>query len=130
MMATPSPAASRPPLSPSRGNAPHVLTQTEAELRRPSVSTAQQATNPQACIASQRGGYKPSVTQSGGYKPSAGVQQHVVPETAGRQDGASNGSSESSELENKEALKRPLAKKGGPGLRRVQSKYGQSHTLP
>ena len=85
------------------------------------MSTAQQATSPHVSAAAQRGGIKPS----------AAVQmQHEVPGTSGRQDGASNGSSESSELENKEALKRPLVKKGGPVLRRVQSKYEQSSTLP
>ena len=50
--------------------------------------------------------------------------QQPVPGSSGRQNGTS--SSEFSELENKEALKRPAAKKGGPVLRRVQSKCHES----
>ena len=59
--------------------------------------------------------------------PKAPVKCSIaVPGTFGQQDGASSGGSEFSELENKEALKRPSAKKGGPVLRRVQSECRRS----
>ena len=49
--------------------------------------------------------------------------QRQLPGSSGRQDGASNGSSASSELENREAQQKLVQRKGEPMLRRVQSKH-------
>lgn len=84
--------------------------QTGPVSRSSSVSSLQPGTAPQPHAALPKGPAK-----------SLAAVQQPVPGTAGRQDGASHGSAEFSELENKEALKRPAVKKGGPVLRRVQS---------
>lgn len=106
MIASPS----RPPRSPSSASSPHTHGQTGPVSRASSVSSLQPGTAPQPHAALPKG---PATS-------SAAVQQ-PVPGTAGRQGGASHSSAEFSELENKEALKRPAVKKGGPVLRRVQS---------
>ena len=85
-----------------------------------SVPSTQQGGSHQAKSASPKGSAK-----------SGTVGQHQVSGTSGQQDGASNGSSEFSELENKEASKRPLPKKSSAVLRRVQSEsHGSPCSLP
>ena len=105
MIAAPNAAASRPPRSPSSTTSPHTHMQTGSVSRTSSVSSLQQGAVSQV---------------PKGPAKSSGVMQQAMSGTSGRQDVTS--SSEFSELENKEALKPPAAKKGGLVLRRVQSK--------
>ena len=113
MIASPDAVASPPPRSPSSTKSPRTHMQTGSVPRTSSVTSLQQGAAPQAHAAQPKGPAKPLT-----------AMQHPVPSTSSRQDDAIH---EFSELENKEALKRPATKKGGPVLRRVQSECHESH---
>lgn len=111
-------AANRPPRSPPNTSSPRTHIQTGNVSKTTSIPSSQQGAAHEAKSASPKGPGK-----------SGTVAQHQVPGAFGQQDGASNGSCEFSELENKEASKRPNPKKGGPVLRRVQSESSCQHFL-
>ena len=118
MMALPTPSQTRPPRSPS------ISKSTAARDTEPHQYVADQLTVPaqapqQLAVKQVASGMKLSGVKS---RSTADMQQPPfgVPSS---QDAASNGSSESSELENQEALRRPLQKKGTSTLRRVQSEF-------
>lgn len=118
MMALPSPTQSRPPRSPSTSKS------TAARDTEPHQYLADQLTVPaqasqQLAVKQVASGVKLSGVKS---RSTADMQQPPFG-VSSSQDVASNGSSESSELENQEAMKRPLQKKGTSTLRRVQSEF-------
>lgn len=111
LLALPNTGLSRPPRSPTI-SASTLLTDSGAHTHSGELCSSAQGPQ-QLQQAVRQVGLRPGST--------AGREQHP-PGSSGRQDGASNGSSESSELENREVLKRPMQKKGASALRRVQSK--------
>ncbi len=114
LMALPNTGLSRPPRSPTISK-PTILTDSEAHMQSGDLCSSAQG--PQQL--------QQAVRQVGGRFGSTAEREQHPPGSSGRQDGASNGSSESSELENREVLKRPSQKRGAPVLRRVQSKCGK-----
>ncbi|DBB01920.1 hypothetical protein WJX77_010809 [Trebouxia sp. C0004] len=110
LMALPNTGLSRPPRSPTISKSA-ILTDSEAHTHSGELCSSAQG--PQQL--------QQAVRHIGGRFGSTAEREQHPPGSSGRQDGASNGSSESSELENREVLKRPLHKKGAPVLRRVQS---------
>ena len=117
LMALPNTGLSRPPRSPSISKSTIL---TDSEARTHSGELCSSAQGPQQL--------QQAVRQVGGRFDSTAERDQHPPGSSGRQDGASNGSSESSELENREVLRRPLQKKGAPVLRRVQSKCENKYT--
>ena len=115
LMALPNTGVSRPPRSPTISK-PTTLTDSEVYPKH-SGELCSSAQGPQQL--------QQAVGQIGGRFGSTAEREQHPPGSSGRQDGASNGSSESSELENREVLKRPSQKRGAPVLRRVQSKCGK-----
>ena len=111
LMALPNTGLSQPLRSPTISKST-VLTDSEAHMH--SGEPRSSAQGPQQLQQAMR--------QVGGRSDSTAEREQHPPGSSGRQDGASNGSSESSELENREVLKRPSQKKGAPVLRNVQSK--------
>ena len=109
IMALPNPGLTRPPRSPTSnkpvaGAAALVHKHIEGQ-----PSTADTPHGVQQLAKQARNG-------------STAEMQHQSPGSFGRQDGASNGSSESSELENREAQQQPQHKKSMLALRQTQSK--------
>ncbi|KAL0044678.1 hypothetical protein WJX82_005253 [Trebouxia sp. C0006] len=111
LMALPNTGLNRPPRSPTIIKS-IVLTDSEAHTHSGELCSSAQGPQQLQQAVRQVGG--------GRFGSTAEREQHP-PGSSGRQDGASNGSSESSELENREVLKRPSQKKGAPVLRHVQS---------
>lgn len=117
LMALPNTGLSRPPRSPTISKS-IILTDSEAHTHSGELCSSAQG--PQQL--------QQPVRQVGGRLGSTAEREQHPPGSSGRQDGASIGSSESSELENREVLKRPSQKKGAPVLRRVQSKCAHKYT--
>lgn len=117
MISSPSAGCNRPPRSPVSSNSiaardSQACTQPELQLSTSSSAQIEQ------CLTAGDSGHP------GTGSVSTAKSSRDVPGSCGRQDGASNGSSESSELENRECQKRHVQKKGAPVLRRAQSKCG------
>lgn len=117
LMALPNTGLNRPPRSPTIIKS-IVLTDSEAHTHSGELCSSAQGPQQLQQAVRQVGG--------GRFGSTAEREQHP-PGSSGRQDGASNGSSESSELENREMLKRPSQKKGAPVLRHVQSKCANKY---
>ena len=117
MIAAPVPEADRLPASPSSSSVSRSNTRTAAGAEGRAASS-----NMSGLVAAAGSQVLNAKLQKGGNASSATPHmQHNSAGTSGRQETASNGSSESSELENKQAPKRAPARKDGPVLRRVQS---------
>jgi len=120
MMGSPAAGLSRPPRSPisTKSTAAadsDTLIDCEEQLSTSGSAQAQQ-------LAAQQAAAGTGARRAGARAGLAAETQHQVAGGSGRHDAASNGSSESCELENREAQKKPLHKKGSPVLRHVQSK--------